>query len=99
MALLFAGIGSVLSWLIGSWNALWIAVLPILVKGIEMLFSSQAFEKRLLKWYMPKADAFFNRRIEKNLRQAETPYKEIIIQQAKAGTTLWVKCQMLLDSR
>lgn len=97
VALLFAGIGSLLSWLIGNWNVAWITLLPIVAKGLEMLFASKIAEKTMLKWYLPKAEATLNKRIEQNLRPAEQPYKETIVLQAKEETPLWVKCQSFLD--
>ena len=97
VALLFAGIGSVLSWRIGNWSVVWIALLPIAAKGLEMLFASKIAEKTMLKWYMPKAEATFSKRIERNLRQAEQPYKEIIMRQVKEETSLWAKCQSILN--
>ena len=98
MALLFAGIGSVLSWAIGNWGVVWIALLPIIAKGLEILFASKIAERIILKWYMPKAEAAFDKRIMKNLRQAEQPHKDVIIQQVKEETSLWAKCQSLLNS-
>ena len=99
VALLFAGIGSVLSWTIGNWSVVWIALLPIAAKGLEMLFASKIAEKTMLKWYIPKAEATFSKRIERNLRQAEQPYKEIIMRQVKEETSLWAKCQSILNSK
>lgn len=98
VALLFAGIGSALSWIIGSWGFVWITLLPIVVKGFEMVFASKFLEKAMLKKYMPKAEAEFDKRIERNLRPAEQPYKETIIQQVKKETSLWMKCQSLVNS-
>lgn len=96
VALLFAGISSVLSWAIGNWNVAWITLLPIIAKGLEMLFASKIIEKIMLTWYMPKAKVNFEKRIERNLRPAEQPYKEIIIWKAKEETSLWKKCQSLV---
>lgn len=98
VALLFAGIGSALSWVIGSWSFVWITLLPIVVKGVEMIFASKFLEKAMLKKYMPKAEAKFDRHIERNLRPAEQPYKEAIIQQVKKETSLWMKCQSFASS-
>ena len=98
VALLFAGIGSALSWIIGSWGFVWITLLPIVIKGFEMFFASDFLEKAMLKKYMPKAEAEFDKRIERNLRPAEQPYKETIIQQVKKETPLWMKCQSLVNS-
>lgn len=97
VTLLFAGIGSVLSWAIGNWNFIWIALLPMVAKGIEMLFASKIVEKAILKWYIPKAEIQLNKHIERNLRQAEQPYKADIIQRIKEETALWKKCILLLD--
>lgn len=99
VTLLFAGIGSVLSWVIGNRSVVWIALLPIAAKGVEMLFASKIVEKAMLKWYLPKAEAKLNKRIERNLRPAEQLYKETIIRQAKEETPLWVKCQSFLKSK
>lgn len=99
VTLLFAGIGSILSLVIGNWNIVWIALVPIVVKGLETLFSSKIAEEAILKWYMPKAEANLNKCIERNLRPAERPYKEIIIKQVKEETLLWVKCQSFLNSK
>ena len=98
VALLFAGIGSALSWIIGSWSFVWITLLPIVVKGFEMIFASEFLEKAMLRKYMPKAEAEFDKRIERNLRPAEQPYKETIVQQVKKETSLWMKCQSLVNS-
>lgn len=99
VTLLFAGIGSVLSWAIGNWNAVWIALLPIAVKGFEMFGTSTIVEKTMLTWYMPKAEVSFKKRIERNLRPVEQPYKETIIQKTTEETSLWVKCQSLLNAK
>lgn len=99
VALLFAGIGSVLSWAIGNWSVVWIALLPVAAKGLEMLFASKIAEKTMLKWYMPKAEAAFDKHIERNLRQAEQPHKEPIIRQVKEETSLWANCQSILNSK
>ena len=53
VALLLAGIGSALSWVIGNWSFVWITLLPIVVKGLETIFASKRFEKAMLKKYMP----------------------------------------------
>ncbi len=99
VALLFAGIGSVPSWVIGNWSFVWITLLPIVLKGLETIFASKFFEKAMLKKYLPKAEAKLDKRIERNLRPAEQPYKETIIRQVKEKTLLWVKCQSLLNGK
>lgn len=98
VALLFAGIGSALSWVMGNWSLIWITLLPVIAKGIEMLFASKIAEKIMLQWYMPKAEAKIEKRIEQNLRPVEQPHKETIIKQVKEETSLWVKCQSLLNA-
>lgn len=97
VTLLFAGLGSILSWAIGNWHIIWITLLPIAIKGLEMLFSSKIVEKTILKWYIPKAEANFDKRIEQNLRKAELPYKDEIIRRVKEENALWVKCKSFLD--
>ena len=99
VSLLFAGIGSVLSVVFGNWSVVWIAIFPILVKGIEMIFASKFVEKSMLKWYIPKADAYIDKKIEGNLRQAEQTYKQTIIRQVKEETSLWMKCQSFLNEK
>lgn len=98
VTLLFAGVGSVLSWAIGNWDLVWITLLPIAAKGLEMLFASKIVEKAMLKWYFPRAETDFEKRIVRNLRQAELPYKDAIIHQVKENTSLWVKCRSLMES-
>ena len=64
----------------------------------DNIADNQDMEKAMLKKYMPKAEAEFDKRIERNLRPAEQPYKETIIQQVKKETSLWMKCQSLVNS-
>ena len=98
ISLLFAGVGSVLSWAIGNWSLVWIALLPIALKGLEVLFASKLVEKAMLKWYIPRAEICFDKRIEQNLRQAEQPHKDSILCRVKEETALWMKCKSLLDN-
>ena len=64
----------------------------------DNIADNQDMEKAMLKKYMPKAEAEFDKCIERNLRPAEQPYKETIIQQVKKETSLWMKCQSLVNS-
>ena len=98
MTLLFAGIGSVLSWAIGNWNAIWIFVLPIIVRILEIIFSSKFVERFILKKCFPKLESYYDKRIERNLRNYEKMYRDVIIQEVKQQTDLWMKCQTLVNN-
>lgn len=99
MTLLFAGIGSVLSWMIGNWNAIWIFVLPIIARILELIFSSEFIEKSILKKCLPTLELYYDKRIEGNLRNCEKPYRDVIVQEVKQQTDLWMKCQTLVNGK
>ena len=90
--LLFAGVSSLLSYVIGNWSVLWAVGLPILVAIVEQISSSKFVVKRVLKCVFPKAEAALNLRISKNLHKAELPYKDRIIQLVKQKNHLWSEC-------
>lgn len=98
VASIFAGIGSLLSLAIGDWNIIWVFLLPFVVKGVEMLFSSNFVEKSILKRVLPKAEITLNKRIVRKLRQAELPHKDTIIRRVKEESKLWAKCKTLSES-
>lgn len=99
VALLFAGIGSVLSWAIGNRNAIWIFSLPIVAKIVEQIFSSELVERFIFKKCIPTLESYYDRRIERNLRNYEKPYRDVIVQEVKQQTDLWMKCQTLVNGK
>lgn len=96
IALLFTGIGSALTWKTGNWNVFWIVLLPVVFKGIEEVVASNSVARKILTWYLPKAEKSLENRVTKNLRQAERPYQDIILQQVKERSSLWKKCEAIL---
>lgn len=95
--ILFAAISATISYAIGNWNVLWIALIPCAVVGMEKFFSSKFITKWLIKYILPKVEKSFENRILRNLRQVELPYKDNIIEQVKGQTVLLIKCRSLLE--
>lgn len=98
ITILFAGIAALLSWAIGNWNIVWIASLPLIVKIIELIFASAFVERHILRWFQPKIESAFEKRIGKNLRVAELPFKETIVQRTKEETKLWCKFSAMANN-
>lgn len=94
--LLFAGVSSGVSYVIGNYQLIWVVLFPIILGGIEEFSCSKFVKKRLLKYVCPKVEKSFEIRIKKGLRRTELPYEDIIIQKSKEQTTLLVQCKNLL---
>ena len=99
ISVLFAGMAALLLQVIGNCNIFWITVIPLLVKLIEMIFTSPFVTRAILKWFQPKLEESLEKRIEKKLRVAEMPYKEIIIQRTKEDTSLWCKYAAIANNK
>lgn len=96
VTLLFAGFSALVAYATGNWHVLWVVIIPMIMSGVEMFSSSMFIKKLLLKWLFPKLEIAFNKRITKNLRKAEMPYRDIIIQRVKEETILWAECAKIL---
>ncbi len=94
---LFAALSAIISYAIGNWHVLWIALIPCAVAGVEKFFSSKFITKWLIKYILPKVEKSFENQIIRNLRQAELPYKDNIIEQVKVQTVLLTKCRSLME--
>ena len=97
MTVLFAGVSSLLSWMMGNWNICWITLAPAGIKAIEMRLSSNFIVKRILKWIFPRAECWLEKWITRHLHRSEIPYKDEIIQQVKEQNMLWVKCSDIFN--
>lgn len=96
-SLVFAGIGSLVSWKTGEWGVMWVSCFPALLKFFEILISSTFVERFLVNKIYPKAKKTFEKNIEKKLRKSEIPYKDAIIQQVMDNTNLWIEICKYLD--
>ena len=94
---LFAGVGALLSLIIGSWSILLIMFLPILAKIIELICASNYIAKKILKRYLQKAEIKFKNRVLKKLRPVELAYQDEIFRRVKEETSLWTKCTALIE--
>lgn len=77
---------------------MWAISIPTIFKIIEACSASNFVGKPLVKWLLPKIDASISKRILKELRKAEQPHKDTIIQQIKEQTELWVECKKISES-
>lgn len=93
VTVIFSAITAGISLIIGNWHSMWAILLPTFFKIIEACSASNFVGKPLARWLLPKIDTSIDKRISKELRKAEQPYKDVIIQQIKEQTELWVKCK------
>lgn len=96
--LLFAGISAWISYVIGDLSAFWLIAIPIGVAAAESISSSNFVKKWLLRKILPSIEVSFEQRIRKNLRKAELPYENTIIEQAKKQTPLWDECKKMIEN-
>lgn len=96
VTILFAGVFSLVGYVSGSWNVLWVISIPMVLALAEYLLSQRFVTRKILKGLLPKFELAFERKIERNLGKAESPYKDIIIQRTKEQTSLLVKCRELI---
>lgn len=92
IAILFAGIASLISYYIGGWGWFSLLAIPAGLKLIEVVLADEFVVKWILRAALPKLEHAFDRRIYNNLHKAELPYKDVIIQLTKEETPLWKKC-------
>ena len=92
IAILFAGIASVVSYYIGGWGWFSLLAIPAGLKLLEIALADEFVVKWILRAALPKLECAFDRRIYNNLHKAELPYKDVIIQRTKEETPLWKKC-------
>lgn len=95
---IFSAITAGISLIIGNWHPMWAITLPVVLKIIEICSASNFVGKPLAKWLLPKIDTSISKRITKELRKAEQPHKDTIIQQIKEQTELWVECKKISES-
>ena len=98
VTVIFTVITAGISLLIGSWHPMWAIILPSVFKVIEICSASNFVGKPLAKWLLPKLDISIGKLISKNLRKAEAPYKDTIIQQVEEQTALWIECKNISTS-
>ena len=98
VTIIFSAITAGVSLIIGSWHSMWAILFPTLLKIIEACSASNFVGKPLAKWLLPKIEVSIDKCISKQLRKAEQPYKDIIIQQIKEQTLLWVECKRISES-
>ena len=98
VTVIFSAITAGISLIIGSWHPMWAISIPTILKIIETCSASNFVGKPLAKWLLPKIDESIGKRILKELRKAEQPHKDTIIQQIKEQTELWVECKKISES-
>lgn len=98
VTVIFSAITAGISLIIGNWHPMWAISIPTIFKIIEACSASIFVGKPLAKWLLPKIDASISKRILKELRKAEQPHKDTIIQQIKEQTELWVECKKISES-
>lgn len=98
VTVIFSAITAGISLIIGSWHPMWVIALPVVLKLIETCSASNFVGKPLAKWLLPQIDDSMNKKISKELRKAEQPHKDTIIQQIKDQTALWVECKKISES-
>ena len=97
VTIIFAAIAAGLSLLIGNWHPTWAIILPTLLRIIECCSTSNFVSRALAKWLFPKIDASIEKRILREIREAERPYKKIIIETIKQQLPLWIQCHNHLE--
>ena len=97
VTVLFAGIASLASLWIGTWDWFWILLIPTGIKLIEVILADEFVVKLLLRTVLPTLEKAFESRISKKLHKSELPYKDIIISRVKDQTDLWKKCMAKID--
>lgn len=98
VTVIFSAISAGISLIIGNWHPMWAIFLPTLLKVIETYSSSNFVGRPLAKWLLPKLDASISKRILREIRKAELPYQDAIINQVKDQTELWVECKKRSES-
>lgn len=98
VTVIFSAITASISLIIGSWHPMWAISIPAFFKIIETCSASNFVGKPLAKWLLPQIDKSISKRIMKELRKAEQPHKDTIIQQIKEQTELWVECKKISES-
>lgn len=98
VTIIFTAITAGFSLAIGNWHSMWAILLPVILGVLEICGTSNFVGRYLTKWLLPIIDASISRQISKKLRRAEQPYKDIIIQQVKEQTAIWVECKELSES-
>ena len=88
----FTVISSIVSYLSSNWYVLLAILVPVVLTVAEHFSTSEFVKRFFLKQIFSKVEKRFETRIEDNLKRAEMPYKDIIIQQVKEQTELWKKC-------
>lgn len=99
MTVVFAGLSAVLSDMLETNKAFWIAAIPAAVKTIEVILSSKVIEKKLVSILLPKAKRSMENRIELSMGKAERPYKAEIITSTIEKNKLLIKCDKLLSGK
>ncbi len=98
ITVIFTAISAGVSLVTGGWHPMLAIIIPAILKVIEHYSTSNFIGKPLAKWLLPKIEASIDKRIAKGLRKAEQPHKDIILQQIKSQTSLWVACKKILES-
>lgn len=96
--ILFTAVSAVVSILSGNWKPMFGILIPVILKAVEFYSASPFVEKPLAKWLLPKMDVSIDKRLLKEIRKAELPYKDVIIMRIKERTPLWVKCKQVSEN-
>lgn len=95
VAVIFAGISAIISYQSGNWNFMWLTLIPMVLKAIELLFSTDFIIRQLLRITLPPIEKSFEKKIVKQLRKAERSYKDEIVKRTMEQTILIDKARKL----
>ena len=93
LAAFLASIPVVVSYL--NNNKLWLITIlfPVGLAVVNKIIANNFLSIRILRWYYPKLERRFERKIVNNLSDNEKPYESEIVNEVKSQTVLWQKCQ------
>ena len=75
MAVLFAGISAAISYQSSDWRFMWLTAIPMVLKTIELVFSTDFVVKLLLRKVLPWIEQTFEKRLPNDLGERNIPIK------------------------
>lgn len=97
LTIIWALVASFVSFVSKGWIPFLSVLVPVIVKAIEIITSSQELEKCILKKILPVVEHSFAKKITKSLRTVEVNYQEEIISQSLEQTKLINNCRKLIQ--
>lgn len=89
-------LSALVSQISGNASWLWLCIVSGLLAAGEHFLASQYAVKSLLRWYLPKIEDSYKRKIVKSLRKAEENYKEDIVLQVIEKNSLIQKAKKII---